>query len=157
MLSSGSNPELWSARLLMVSPCALGFHTTWWPQGIQMPAWGPRAPKVTITREPGADCIASVTKLCSSHGMASTVVRSTPSWEECLRHLVGRARGQNMLWPSAPVLSLTSPFCRGYFSHPIPWTLAPDSLRSGSLLSSHSPGRLPQNQRDQSETTLQVC
>lgn len=90
----------------------------------------------------------SVTKPWNSHGLASAVVRSTPSWEEGLSHLVGRAHGQNMLWPSAPVLFLTFPFCRGYFSHPIPWTLAPDSLLSGSLLYSHSPQRLPQNQRD---------
>lgn len=83
----------------------------------------------------------------NSHSMASAVVRRTPSWEECLSHLVGRTHGQNILRPSAPVLSLTFPFCSGYFSHPNTWTLAPYSLFSGSLLSSHSPQRLPQHQR----------
>lgn len=43
----------------MASPCGgLGFHTTWWPQSIPIPAWCLRAPKVTITREPGGNCVA---------------------------------------------------------------------------------------------------
>lgn len=56
-LSSGTKLGLWPEHLA-ASACGLGFHRTRQSQGTQMFTWCLRAPKASITREPGWNYVA---------------------------------------------------------------------------------------------------
>lgn len=77
-LSSETKLRLWPEPLLAVSPCGLGFLTTWPSQGTRclpgvsgLPRW--------VSQENQAEMILPfITKPWHSHGKASTMVRSPP-------------------------------------------------------------------------------